>query len=144
MVGAWASTASRFIPFSLLQGQGRPDLTAKIHAAEVVPFLIVLWLLMTHFGLVGAAIAAALRTGSDCLILLRVSGQWSRAIRPAGLAAAFMAACCAVAMTVPLAFMTAALLAATAGLIAVGLGLTVDPVLRQAALSALPPRMRAA
>ncbi len=143
LLGAWANGIA-LIPYTLLQGQGRPDLTAKIHAAEVVPFLIVLWLLMTHFGLVGAAIAAALRTGSDCLILLRVSGQWSRAIRPAGLAAAFMAACCAVAMTVPLAFMTAALLAATAGLIAVGLGLAVDPVLRQAALSALPPRMRAA
>jgi O-antigen/teichoic acid export membrane protein len=72
MVGAFFNGIA-FLPFSLLQGQGRPDLAAKIHAAEVVPFLGAVYLLTTQLGLAGAALAWTLRTTIDCVAMLRVS-----------------------------------------------------------------------
>ena len=68
MIGAWINGVA-FIPFSLLQGQGRPDLVAKIHALELVPFIVTLWLLLQQFGLAGAALAWVLRVGADALLL---------------------------------------------------------------------------
>ncbi len=77
IVGAWTNGVA-FIPYTLLQGQGRPDLTAKLHACEVLPFLGLVWLLTTWFGLPGAAIAWSTRTTADLLLLLKVS----RMMRP--------------------------------------------------------------
>jgi O-antigen/teichoic acid export membrane protein len=68
MIGAWINGVS-FIPFSLLQGQGRPDLVAKIHTLEFVPFIAVLWFLLQEFGLPGAALAWVLRVTVDALLL---------------------------------------------------------------------------
>ena len=68
MIGAWINGMA-FIPFSLLQAQGRPDLVAKIHALEVVPFIIILWFLLKLFGLPGAALAWVLRASIDALLL---------------------------------------------------------------------------
>lgn len=71
MVGAFFNGLA-FLPFSLLQGQGRPDLAAKLHAAEVVPFLGCVYLLTTQWGLAGAALAWTLRTTIDCVAMLRI------------------------------------------------------------------------
>lgn len=56
LIGAWIDGLG-FILFAVLDGQGRPDIGAKIRALELLPFLLVLWVLMTHFGLIGAAVA---------------------------------------------------------------------------------------
>ena len=61
--------------YSLIQGQGRPDITAKVHLIEVVPFVALLWVLMQLFGLSGAAWAWTGRVTADCLILL-ILGQF--------------------------------------------------------------------
>ncbi len=76
LVGAWANGIA-FIPYALLQGQGRPDLSAKIHAAEVVPFLTAVYLLTINFGLPGAALAWTLRMLVDCAVMLRVGQCWT-------------------------------------------------------------------
>jgi O-antigen/teichoic acid export membrane protein len=68
MIGAWANGVA-FIPFSLLQAQGRPDLVAKIHAMELLPFIAVLWLLLERFGLSGAALAWVLRVSVDAVLM---------------------------------------------------------------------------
>ncbi|MDQ6702147.1 MAG: oligosaccharide flippase family protein [Pseudomonadota bacterium] len=55
-IGAWINGLG-FILSALLQGQGRPDIVAKVHALEIIPYIAVLWFLMNRFGLLGAAAA---------------------------------------------------------------------------------------
>jgi len=69
LVGCWTNAVG-FIPFTLLQSQGRPDLSAKIHMAEIVPFLLSVWSLSRRFGLPGAALAWTLRVTVDLSIML--------------------------------------------------------------------------
>jgi O-antigen/teichoic acid export membrane protein len=73
MIGAWANGLAS-IPYTLLQGQRRPDLVAKAHICEFAPFVILLWLLIHWIGLNGAAIAWSLRAGVDAFLLLKLSG----------------------------------------------------------------------
>ena len=43
-----------FVPFGLLQGLGRPDLTAKFHLLELPFYALALWFLSSRLGLPGA------------------------------------------------------------------------------------------
>jgi O-antigen/teichoic acid export membrane protein len=70
--GAWINGLA-LVPFVLLQGQGRPDITGKLHAAEVLPFVVVLWVLTSTFGITGAAVAWSLRVAVDALCLFWVA-----------------------------------------------------------------------
>ena len=72
MVGAWINGIA-FIPYSLLQGQGRPDTVAKLHALELPPYAIALWLLLSSFGLPGAAIAWCGRVAIDAAVLFKLA-----------------------------------------------------------------------
>jgi O-antigen/teichoic acid export membrane protein len=60
------------VPFALIQGAGRPDVTAKFHLFELPIYLAVLWWLVTSYGVVGAAIAWAFRVGLDAVLLFSV------------------------------------------------------------------------
>ena len=64
-----------YIPYSLLQGVGRPDLTAKFHLAELPIHIALVWFLVTRFGLPGAALAWTLRVTLD-FVLLIVAACW--------------------------------------------------------------------
>ncbi|MFM2044492.1 MAG: hypothetical protein RLY86_3068, partial [Pseudomonadota bacterium] len=77
ILGAWINGLA-FLALFLVQGQGRPDLAARIHLAELLPFLALLWLLVQAYGLEGAAVAWTLRVGIDALVFFWVSGQRSR------------------------------------------------------------------
>lgn len=57
------------IPFGMIQANGRPDLTAKLHLLELPVYLLVLWGLVNNYGIVGAAVAWLLRVTFDTLIL---------------------------------------------------------------------------
>lgn len=57
------------LPFALLQGVGRPDLTAKLHLIELPVYLLALWWLISTHGVEGAAVAWTARVGVDALIL---------------------------------------------------------------------------
>lgn len=57
------------VPFALVQGVGRPDMTAKLHMAELPFYLLGLWWLISSYGVEGAAIAWTARVGVDALIL---------------------------------------------------------------------------
>lgn len=74
LLGAWANGLS-FIPYGLLQGQGRPRTTALIQLLEVGPFILGLWLLLGRFGLVGAAFAWLVRTTVDCILMTFCTGS---------------------------------------------------------------------
>lgn len=57
------------VPFGLVQGAGRPDLTAKLHLIELPCYLLALWWLVSSYGIVGAAIAWTARVGMDAVML---------------------------------------------------------------------------
>ena len=82
------------VPFTLIQGGGRPDLTAKVHLAELAPYLVGLWWFTTRYGIVGAAIIWTIRAIADAVILFalvrgflpRGSHAVRRCLVPAGCA----------------------------------------------------------
>ncbi len=57
------------VSFSLVQGMGRPDLTAKLHLFELPFYLFGLWLLIPQYGIVGVALVWTLRISVDTLVL---------------------------------------------------------------------------
>jgi len=57
------------VPFTLIQGAGRPDLTAKLHLAELPFFILGLWWLIHINGIVGAAIAWFFRICVDTVCM---------------------------------------------------------------------------
>ena len=67
--------ALAYVPYNLLQGVGRPDLTAKFHLLEVPFHLGLLWFLVTKLGLPGAALAFSARVTLDFL-LLTIAALW--------------------------------------------------------------------
>ena len=69
LLGFWIN-AFAVIPYAQLQAAGRPDVVAKCHLAEVLPYLLFLYAGLHFFGLKGAAIVFGLRTFIDCLLLM--------------------------------------------------------------------------
>jgi len=72
------------VTFNLLQAKGRADITAAMHIIELPLYLGVLWVLAHAYGIVGAALAWALRMLLDLALLSwashRVAGLSARAI----------------------------------------------------------------
>ena len=62
-------------PSTVLQSAGRPDLVAKAHLLELVPYLFALWFLTTIYGIVGTAMAWTLRIVVDTLVLNELAGK---------------------------------------------------------------------
>lgn len=56
--------------FTLLQGIGRPDLSAKVHIAELPAYLIALFWSVQTFGILGAAVTWAARVTIDAILQL--------------------------------------------------------------------------
>jgi O-antigen/teichoic acid export membrane protein len=77
--GAWINGLA-FVPYGLLQSQGRPDVTGKFHAAEVLPFIGILWGLTSAYGITGAALAWSLRCATDAACLFWAAGIPRRAL----------------------------------------------------------------
>jgi len=57
------------VPYTLIQGLGRPDVTAKFHLLELPLYGGLVWLLVGQWGISGAALAWTLRVGFDALLL---------------------------------------------------------------------------
>jgi len=73
LFGFWLNSMAH-IPVALLQGQGRPDLVAKSHLSEILPYILMLYLALNAFGVVGAAVVFLIRAGADYLLLAWLSG----------------------------------------------------------------------
>lgn len=71
--------------FTLLQSAGRPDLVAKAHLVELVPYMTLLWLITSAFGIAGAAAAWSLRVLVDTLILNEMARRTVPEIHPVAL-----------------------------------------------------------
>ncbi|HET7459879.1 MAG TPA: oligosaccharide flippase family protein [Longimicrobium sp.] len=61
------------LPSALLQGVGRPDLTARLHLAELPAFVLVLGGCVWAWGIEGAAVAWAARVTADAVALYVVT-----------------------------------------------------------------------
>ena len=77
LIGVWVNNLA-WIPLTMLQGQGRPEVVAKFHAIELLPFVIALWIGIEVAGLQGAAWAWVVRVTVDALLLfsaVRLKGR---------------------------------------------------------------------
>jgi O-antigen/teichoic acid export membrane protein len=70
------------VPFSFVQGVGRPDLTAKLHLLELPIYLSLLYFLIRADGIEGAAIAWSARTAFDALALFLMARRFLPASSP--------------------------------------------------------------
>jgi O-antigen/teichoic acid export membrane protein len=68
LLGIWINTLA-YIPYAYLQARGRPDLPAKFHVIELLPYIVSLWALIGWIGVKGAAVAWDLRVSADALLL---------------------------------------------------------------------------
>ena len=75
--GIWMAALS-LVGFTLLQSQGRADVTGKLNIVELLPFIAIFWAMTGAFGIVGAAIAWTLRCSADALVMLWLSGMKRR------------------------------------------------------------------
>jgi len=57
------------LPYALLQGKGRPDITGKLHMIELPFYALILWSLVKDFGVVGAAASWTIRVVIDTAAL---------------------------------------------------------------------------
>lgn len=73
-LGLWFNGLA-YIPYARLQAQGRPDLVAKCHIAELFPYLVILALALHAWGVVGAALAWSLRVTVDAMLLFWMAGD---------------------------------------------------------------------
>ena len=129
MFGAWMNGVA-FLPYSFLQAQGRPHITATVGMFEVIPFFAVLWLLIESFGLPGAALAWTLRVSINCILLFVLSGAIKRETIILVPGIGLMLASLMVALVVPMSIATSAIAAAIVGLMFALLTYVLDPTLR--------------
>lgn len=64
------------IPYTVIQAKGHAHITAYVHLAEILPYIALLYVLISHFGLLGAAIAWTGRVIVDCLALLILAQRY--------------------------------------------------------------------
>lgn len=57
------------VPFTLIQASGRARWTATIHLIEIVPYALLLWFGVKHFGILGAAAAWTARAVVDAALM---------------------------------------------------------------------------
>jgi O-antigen/teichoic acid export membrane protein len=68
LIGVWANSLA-YLPYSFLHASGKPKLVAVIHLAELLPFILTLYLLTLSFGVIGAVTAWTLRATFDAVLL---------------------------------------------------------------------------
>lgn len=76
LLGFWTN-AIAYIAFTRLNAMGRPDLVAKVHLAELLPYFASLLGMISWLGLLGAAAAWSLRCTIDSLLLGGLAGTLS-------------------------------------------------------------------
>jgi len=81
------------IPYSLIQGFGHPDITARLHLLELLIYVPMVWLLVKTMGIFGGAVGWTIRVTADALLLFLASARFMsprsildrELIRPLGL-----------------------------------------------------------
>lgn len=68
VLGYWAN-AFAVVPYSWMQGAGRPDLVTKVLLIQIPPYLALLYLGMKQFALIGCAAVFAFRCSVDFMLM---------------------------------------------------------------------------
>lgn len=71
------------VPFSLVQGVGRADITAKLHLLELPIYIFLMYSLLDRFGIVGVAIAWVVRIVLDTALLTLVAHRLVKGVAAA-------------------------------------------------------------
>lgn len=66
------------VPFALLQGLGKPDITAKLHFIELPLYILMLWQMTNNFGIAGAAYTWVARVALDTIFLFYIANKFLR------------------------------------------------------------------
>jgi O-antigen/teichoic acid export membrane protein len=99
VIGTWMSSMA-FVPYALLQGQGRPRAVALLHLAET-PFLLgAVWLGVHYDGIIGAAWAMSVRDAADSLSFFVLSGMMRQCAKRLIMAGAWIVAALAVSQAI--------------------------------------------
>ena len=93
----WINGFAR-VPSAQLQAAGRPDLTAKFHMIQLIPYLILLYAGMHFWGLPGAAVAFGLRNFVDYIMLLWSVGVTTDGIRVIRVPVLLLFSACGIAL----------------------------------------------
>src|SRR5690606_37602865 len=64
-----------YISQCLIQAYGRPDLTAKLHVAELIVYIPYMWWLVTNHGIYGAALAWVIRVAISTVALSIIASR---------------------------------------------------------------------
>src|SRR5262249_50877894 len=89
-VGAFVNSFAR-TPFTLVLASHRPDLTAKLHLAELPAYCLVIWWMLPAYGVAGAAIAWTLRVTVDAVVLFGMAWRLLPQAKPAIMRTAMLA-----------------------------------------------------
>lgn len=100
VLGMWVNSLA-FVPYSLLQAEGRPDLTAKFHLLELIPYIGALTIGVNTLGLEGAAAAWSLRGVGDAILLFMAARLGPTAARTQWLPACILVASCLLGWVLP-------------------------------------------
>ena len=73
LLGFWANSFAT-IPSAQLQARGRPDIVAKCHLIELIPYFGLLYFGLMNFGMAGAALAFSFRVAVDLILLAGLAG----------------------------------------------------------------------
>lgn len=61
------------VPFTAIQSAGKAKITALLHCVEIIPYFVMLYFFVQHYGLIGVAFAWSIRVIVDWLILTIIS-----------------------------------------------------------------------
>lgn len=73
LIGIWVNSFAK-IPCAKIQAQGRPEIVAKCHLAELLPYIVMMYFFIGQWGIIGAALAWSVRVIVDTLLLFYFSG----------------------------------------------------------------------
>lgn len=97
------------VPYALLQGAGRPDLTAVLHLVELPLYLLCAWWAIGQYGIEGAALAWTGRVILDAMLLIVLSKRFlpqTQLVNTQSVTTLFLAALAIAVAFVPLATAT--------------------------------------
>lgn len=98
--GLWFNSYA-LISFTKLQAEGRPDIVAKFHLIEVLPYAAMLWTLVNLAGIIGAATAWTIRVIADTALLLWAAKPGLTAVREMLVPSVLLAAAFTVVAVLP-------------------------------------------
>jgi len=81
LLGLWAN-AMAYVPHTYLQGSGSPEVVAKFHLLELVPYIIMLMVALHYWGIIGAALAWTTRVYADAILLFWASNSSIKSLKP--------------------------------------------------------------